>query len=242
VWRSTDYGVDWVDVMSSNSTIWSSGSGGIPYGFIGAISMDPLDHRHLIASSHGACNSPLTKGCYFESHDGATTWGAAVSFPFAWNEGSGVYIVSGSNWIFGTGCCGNQSYVTNNAGTTWSHSTTAGDGLTPSVGPGAPAADGAYYVGSLSGPMRSTDGFTWALPWSIRPQTPATVTSATTLFASGQQSYYSAPLAHLTPVTTLPTPSGVAPYGAAGFLAYDQARHILYSSTWATGAFRMQTP
>ena len=234
VWKSTDYGVDWTDVMGGIN-VWSL----VPYGFIGTISMDPIDHLHLVATSHGQCNS-FPQGCYFETLDGASTWAGPTGLPSQWQEKAGILIATGNTWIYGTGEAGGGSWVTSNAGATWTLAPVDASGNQEN-GTLIQAADGAYYTGSFAGLLRSTDGFSWTLPWSATSTQAVTgiAASTTTLFGSDHESYWSAPLAHITSVSTMPAPPALDGNAFAEFLAYDQTRHLLYSSTWADGVFRI---
>jgi hypothetical protein len=61
------------------------------------------------------------------------------------------------------------------------------------------------------------------------------VTSAA-IYASYQNSFYSAALGNYGTFSNMPAPAANTDFAA--FLAYDESRHILYASCWGGGLFR----
>ena len=105
------------------------------------------------------------------------------------------------------------------------------------------ASDSAYYITSLEGVLRSTDGVGWSRAWGPKNFHDALVTgiavSATTIYASDGTSFFSAPLSDYTNWSAFPGPSALTSDDSAQFLAYDPVHHLLYASCWSGGVFRL---
>ena len=242
LWKSTNGGVDWVQLFPSTSAFAQL----VPYDFIGNVSMDAANPLHLAVASHGVCNAPYTNGCLAESFDGGQTWPNIVGTPAAWGEKGGVQIVDATTWIWGTGDNFDGLYVTTDNGTTWTQAcpSRAGDGdgeLT--ILPLGRASDGAYYVSSVEGVLRSTDGVSWSLAWGQQnaPQVMGIALSPTTIYGAEGQSFYSAPIADYANWSAMPGPTALTSNDYAEFLAYDGAHKLLYASTWS-GVYRFSIP
>ncbi len=239
LYKSTNGGVDWVQLDTAGSPLDNA----MPSLGIGNVAMDPTNPLHLVAGSHETCNSPFTSGCIAETFDGGMTWPNIQQMPASWAEDGGVYVINATTWVWGSAESEDGTWVSTNNGKTWTQAlpALAGDGVGEfSILPLAPAKDGAYYLPSLQGAIRSTDGINWSLIWSPQQMTPQIVgmaVSSTTIYGSQGQTFYSAPLSNYKNWSSMPAP----PYdsnGFAGFLAYSETYHLLYASTWADGVFR----
>jgi hypothetical protein len=244
LWKSTDGGVDWVQLFPSTSKFAQV----VPYNFVANVSMDAANSMHLAVSSHGVCNDPYPLGCIAESFDGGATWPNIVSMPQSWAENGGVQIINATTWIWGGGDSELGLYVTTNNGQTWTQArpNDSGDGNGEfSTQPLERAVDGAYYASSLEGVIRSTDGITWSLAWGQNKsyqtaQVIGIAVSATTIYGSNQENFFSAPISDYTNWSSMAGPAGLSK-GITDFLAYDAAHHLLYASSWAGGLFRLVT-
>ena len=85
LWKSTNGGVDWANVLTDPAIT----SAFYANGFITGVDIDPTDHTHLVIESHGNCASGHL--CAAESSDSGGTWKlidmAAVG---AWSENSSI--------------------------------------------------------------------------------------------------------------------------------------------------------
>jgi hypothetical protein len=242
LWKSTNGGVDWTQLVPPSSMFAK-----LTNNFVANVSMDPSNPQHLAVTSHGVCTAPFPLGCIAETFDGGETWPNIVSMPTTWGENGGVYVINPTTWLWGSGDTGKGTYVTTDNGKTWTQARAggAGDGKGENtMQPLERATDGAYYVPSAEGVLRSTDGVAWSLAWGQKNFQSAAVTgialTPTTIYASQGQAFYSAPLDDFATWAPLQGPAGYAGY--ASFLAYDQAHHVLYVSGWEGGLFRYVTP
>jgi len=104
--------------------------------------------------------------------------------------------------------------------------------------------DGAYYIASLDGVIRSMDGVAWTRAWGQKDSktalVQATTFTETTIFGSDSTNFYSAPLKDFTNWAPLKGPAGNT--DSATYLAYDPSHHLLYASCWGGGVFRYTPP
>jgi hypothetical protein len=242
LWKSSNGGVDWEQLFPTSSAFYEV----LPNWFVGNVSMDPSNPLHLVVASHGTCNAPFTSGCFAETTDGGTTWGNFVQMPADWAEQGGVQVVNATTWVWGTGQAEEGTWVTTDNGKTWKQVLAPNAGDTNgefTMQPLARASDGAYYTSSLEGVVRSTDGVAWSLVWAPKnnatPQTMGIASSPTTIYASRDTRFYSAPIGDYTNWSPMPGPPSFT--GFAGFLGYDPTYHVLYASTWQGGLYRYVT-
>ena len=117
VWKSTNGGVDWVDLFPNQTKF--------QYNFANNISMDAHDPQHLVTMSHGSCDD-FSNGCLTETFDGGKTWPNRVSLPKPWGERGGVDVIDAKTWILGYG--GDGMYITTDNGKNWKQATQRGAG------------------------------------------------------------------------------------------------------------------
>jgi hypothetical protein len=234
LWKSNNGGVDWTQLFPMGST-WAST---VPYDFTNNVSMDPTNHQHLLVMSHGACSAPYPVGCEAESNDGGDHW-TLTPMPTSWGEGGGVQLLNATSWIWGGAEGASGTYLTLDNGRTWKPVAQGGSGDANgefSSRPLAPAPDGALYVSTLQGVLRSADGgMTWT---AIKFGRVVGLTVAGgVLIASDQWSptFYESSLTD--PATWSPFPSPpLAPNQGCSWLDYDAAHHVLYASCFSTAA------
>ncbi len=247
LWKSTDGGVDWVQLVPATSAFGMLMSG--INSFVNNVSLEAANPAHIVAMSHGPCSAPYTNGCIGESFDGGATWSNTVAMPAAWGEKGGVQIIDATTWIWGGGSGTSGLYVTTDNGKSWTSALAGGTGDANgelAILPLARAADGAFYISSLEGVLRSTDGVAWSVAWGPKSFANALdtgiVVTASTIYAADGVSFYSAPLGDYGNWSTMAGPPALTADDSAQFLAYDSAHHLLYASTWGGGVFRIVTP
>jgi hypothetical protein len=239
LWKTTDGGHSWSDILAG--TLYSK----VAYErFVNNVSLDPADHLHLAVSTHGPCAAPYAPSCIAESTDGGNRWKVLVA-PEAWTEGGGLIIVKGGLWVW----CGTRLWVTKDSGATWSGNGLTGDGNCEAeytIRPFVPASNGNYYLGSRYGVLRSPDGAKWQhVPGS---------SGLMVMLAQGSKKIFAADQWHPTLKWAsvendqvwhdMPAPPqiGRGTDGGIPFLAYDDARGILYASLFSGGVARMVVP
>jgi hypothetical protein len=235
LWKSTNGGVDWENVLTDPTVTAAF----YAKGFITGVSIDPTNHLHLVVESHGNCASGAT--CAAESTDGGATWKLVdMSAAGAWSENSSVAILDEKNWIY----CGLFSglYRTSDQGASW-QAVDAGGAL-PSCNYYDPTvwrdAKGRYYVPAIAytGPGLLQSQPNDPTQWSIVPGSPqATVLLPThqNLVLSGRAGFSIASQADPTSWTTLAAPASWTSTSDGVYLAYDRAHHLLYATNWGPG-------
>jgi hypothetical protein len=242
LWKSTNAGVDWQQVLTPNVT-----SAFYAGGQITSISLDPTDPAHIVVESHGNCAAGKT--CAAESTDAGATWTlidmAAVG---DWSEGSGIAIVDRKTWLY----CGVFAglFRTADEGTSWQAMDVGG--ALPSCDYYEPKmwqdAAGRYYLPAIAytGPgilaSNPNDTSSFAL-LAKSPQADLLVASGQSLIASKQadSSYWIASQMVPSAWQAWTGPPAGAPAikgnlgGAASYLTYDKVHHLLYVSTFSTG-------
>jgi hypothetical protein len=244
LWKSTNGGVDWDQVFTPDTEVFKA----VQYNLINSIAMDAHDPRHLIVSMHAHCNPPNTVVCEAESNDAGATW-TLINVPLPgvndWVAGAGAFILDASTWLFGT--YSNGLWLTSDHGKSWSEVTpSGGHGATGGkvlITPFAPAPDGNYYLASMEGVLRSTDGKSWTLIPNSGGREVGFTMGDGKLYAADQfsPSYHTALQTDDMTWSPLTAPMPLTDTEGAPYLAYDSAHHILYSSNWAGGLWRMVT-
>jgi len=248
LWKSTNAGVDWEQVLTPNVTAAFYGGGQIT-----SIHMDPGDHAHLVVESHGNC-AATNKTCAAETADAGVTWKVIdLSAVGDWSEGSGIAIVDRSTWLY----CGVFSglFRTADEGASWTQMDVGGalpdcDYYQPRLwtDPG-----GRTYLAAIAytgpGILKSAPGDTskWTLI-DASPQADLLVATGTQLVVakSVDSTYFVASQSDTstwTPLAGPPTPQPQAGnLTGPHYLTYDPVHHVLYASTFSTGLWQTVIP
>ena len=241
--KSSNGGVDW-------EVIWPPKDGSLAnlvgYNFVAQIVPDPTDARHLLMSFHATCAAPHPEACFVESRDAGGTW-RVVDGQSDWvgGEGQAVYFLDNDHtWLWGSQS--NGLWRTTDAGKSWSAVTD-----TQSQGHAAGqlyrAKNGAYYLPSSNGILRSPDGVAWSIVPKSGDIMMGCTGSGTKLWASRGFPW--------DPSSTLYLPFWSSPEGDGltwtqmdspmlsngGQLAYDAVHKLLYSSNLGEGFWRVVT-
>jgi hypothetical protein len=241
LFKSTNGGVDWEQLFAPGSEYATHAQ----YNFVGAIAIDATNHRHLVATSHGACSAPYGSNgsaCQAETMDAGSTW-TIVPNPdgLGFIELAGAYLLGDDNWIFSTPF--GKTYRTTDHGKSWKVVGPAIEAGESAHHPLLPAPDGTYFLPSDSGVVQSKDQ---GATWTLIPNTPGGygfVMGDGHLYTCPlfNASYRTAALSNLTSWSALPNPPVRAAGWGSAFMDYDEPHHILYSSSYQGGLFRMVT-
>lgn len=230
VFKSTNGGVDWTQILPANIA-----SVFIDNGFVERITIDPTNHLHLLVSPHFTCQNGHTQ-CLLESMDGGATWTILDGAPSA-GEDSGQIMLDSNTWLY-AGTSG--LYRTSNAGMSWTQ--VFPDWIYDSV---YKTVGGTYLAMSAQdGVLQSTD----TIKWTAIPNSPsnarALIGDGTSVFTSSRNvaaPYHPYSFASESNPTNWATyPSPLLPNGG-WLLGYDSSHHILYASTESNGFWRVVT-
>jgi hypothetical protein len=239
LWKSTNGGVDWDQLFPSGGQVDT-----VTSNFFDSISMDPTDHTHLVVGMHGNCTGAYAPTCEAETKDAGMTWRLLKTPNANWEEGAGPWILSANSWLY----AGEDLWLTVDSGNTWKKITptgtwsfSGGEVETHSI-PRGP--DGTYFLTSSQGITRSSDGQTWTLIPNFAKSTVGFATGGGELFASDQWStgYYTASGTSSSAWTTLAPPPSLPSGTGAPFIDYDSSHHVLYSSNFDGGLWRVVRP
>ena len=244
VWESTDNGDTWTLNAAFQTTAFSVGNADVYQ-----MSADPGDFTHLTVSFH----SPWTSGPsgVIQTTNGGSSWAVAGTTRSEWTNNGGYCVFflhspahgigNSSTWLFTTQGAG--MWKTTNSGTTWTQVTTtsmAHGGAQPYY-----ASDGALYIGSEHGILRSTNnGDSWSTTATMPDKwTYSAYGDGTHLFTLPDHggSYLTAPETNgatgwgAYSAQQLPDTYAVGGFSAAFCQAYDPATHILYSALMGNG-------
>jgi hypothetical protein len=263
VWKSTNAGVDWNNVLTPeiSSAFYAGGQ-------ITGISMDPGDHTHLVIESHQGSGCTYDAGadgggigtCLAESTDSGQTW-KLLEIPQPWEENSSVAILSRKTWLWG-GFFGGL-WQTADEGATWREVPVDDAGSSPGL-PNAYAETNYYepYVWQDSTGRRYLPTRSWFLPggvirsepndttrWSAIPGSPQAqflypTSTQLVMSSEGDPHYYIASQSDPTTWKDLPGPdAGLNSQGGLGvFTTYDSSHHILYSACFNSGLWAKYVP
>lgn len=238
--KSTNGGKDWAQILDSNT------AQSAPYGgFIGGVAADPNDPSHMLVSWHDKCAYPHREMCYAETKDGGSTW-VMREGDASWTgtEGTTLNFLDSQRWLFASQS--NGMWISRDQGTTWSPVS----GVSVSHGSGQlyRAPNGSYYMGSTGGVLYSADGTSWKVLPGSGNLIMGVIGDGTSVWAA-QAFPYSAgtrPLpfqpfekATLSSSPTFSTFTSPALTSGASVLAYDPDHHLLYSSNYWEGTYRV---
>ena len=239
LWKTTDGGRSWTDVLAG-----SEYEAHADYRFVNNVSLDPLDHLHVVVSTHGGCSAPYAPSCIAETTDGGSSW-RVLTAPEGWFEGGGLVVVKGGLWVW----CGSTMMVTTNAGKSWSQDALSGGGSCEAeytIRSFEPSANGKYYLGSRDGVLRSTDGVKWERVPGTSGNMVMIAQGSKQVFAANQwqPSIRLASLDDDQAWSDLAVPPQInqGSDGGIPFLAYDDSHGILYASMFSGGVARMVVP
>jgi hypothetical protein len=237
LWKSTNGGVDWDNVLPSNMSF---------PGFVERVSIDPTNHLHVVTCFHENCTGSANPVCFAETKDGGMTWNV-VNFPTAlanmWAEGSSVLLIDSTHWIFEAW----DIYFSPDEGTTWTKVTPGAAGDIQNQYFRTP--DGTYYLTAANGIISSPDGQHWTQIANGPGGTDTIVGDGANLFAvvgfqppSTATYVYTAPYSNTSSWSSLSTPGFPASANSgANDAAYDYDHHILYTAAQAEGLWRTVT-
>jgi hypothetical protein len=243
MFKSTNGGVDWDQVFPPGSEVAKV----VEYNLINSIGMDAHDPAHLVVSMHAVCAAPYGAVCEAETADAGATWKiTTVPVPGnGWVAGAGAFILDASTWLFGTYSLGLR--LTTDHGATWSDVTPEGASGSTSgktiILPFSPSANGNYYLAAMEGILQSTDGKAWSLIPSSGGRSVGFAMGDGHLYSADQwtATYHTAVEGSSAAWSTLPSPMPIPADQGAPYLAYDTPHHVLYSSNWAGGLWRLVT-
>jgi len=235
--KSTNYGVDWVPLYGTGSVVVKGVELG---GWANDVRLEPNDPQHLLINFHANCTAPYNGGCIGESKDGGATW-TLINGPLdAWSEGSSVYFLTATTWLFGAH---GGLFHTPDRGATWKQVAQSAN-----IGGLVHAPSGKYYLGSDQGVLQSQDGQSW----NVIPKSPPTIEllgNGKTLYAGDFLSItgptpnviWSAPEDNPTTWTRIATPT-MPTLGGPWDFGYDADHHVLYSANKSAGLWRTVVP
>jgi hypothetical protein len=253
LWKSTNGGVDWKQLLPAGGTVATaapSGPSNPPMAAIGSVSMDPKDHLHLVLGMHGNCTGQYAPACGAETTDGGETWSLfRTTFLSGWAEQTGPYVIDSTTWIYTALFDG--MWLTTDRGATWKNVSPPGVGGATggeyTHRPIIQGSDGTYYLPSYNkgGLMSSVDGRSWTLlPGSPNGSYELGLAVGGGHVFMGDRNgltYNMASDVNPTAWKALSKSPAAANQGAV-FMEYDDAHHVLYSSNFEGGLWRMVTP
>jgi hypothetical protein len=261
LWKSTNGGVDWVQLLPAGDTIAHvvpAGPSNPPIAAIASIQLDPTNHQHLIAGVHSVCADPYGPICDVESTDGGKSW-KVVRVPVAgatgWQEQTGPYLLNATTWIHAT--LGDGIWLTTDDGTSWRDVAPGGvkgaTGGEYTMHPFVPTASGYYYLPSASpsGLLRSSG---MGQPWTAIANAPAGNYNVAFAASGGRLfigdgyggTLYVAQESDPTKWSKVPLPPVQDTGWGVWYLDYDATNHVLYAliqKPWSwSGLWRIVMP
>jgi hypothetical protein len=239
VWKSTDGGVDWQEMLPGTSTVAQRTSQDVH-----TIATDPYRSGHILVTFHSGWNATGGLGGVLESFDGGAHW--IIHEPRrSWGAGHSIsFLNNSSTWLLGTQTDG--LWRTADGGHTWTHVSPLGR----ADGPWGlyHAANGIWYAGGQYRLLRSADdGRSWT---AVGPG--AGIGAYYTVIGDGRYVYAQPAVSFVNPNPThyfyAPERGGTtwAQYNGQTFsdgpfsMAYDPVNHVVYSSNWNAGVWKLQ--
>ncbi len=240
LFKSTNGGIDWVQILSKE-VVAAAPHGG----FVGHIEMDPSDHLHLLVSWHSVCAAPYTQACFAETKDGGKTWVMRNLDP-AWvgGEGTTLLFLDSATWLFLSQSNGMWRSV--DQGTHWT--LVPGVNISHAAGQLYRTKAGAFFLGSANGILHSVDGATWTAVPNSGTLIAGMTGDGTSIWASSSYPHGAArappafePYLLATESQPMKWTKLASPLMTTGgaVLSYDEDHHVLYSSNFWVGAFRV---
>ena len=245
--KSLNGGVDWDAIWPPQDPAQADLGKVVQYNFANVFAMDPSDHLHLLLTFHAECSAPYNQTCIGETTDGGATW-RLINGEKSWvgTEGQVVYFLDNAKtWLWASSS--NGFWRTEDAGATWKH-------ITPEIKEAHPqgsqiyrAKNGTFYLAASDGVFRSADGKDWTMIDGTGPLAGGLVSDGKTMYMSNNyyfdygkdlQTYFTAPEDTGAPWTKLPSPGLVN----GGSLGFDAGHHLLFSSNFKAGFFRVVVP
>lgn len=236
VFKTTNGGVDWDQVLSKEAT-----AAMVQGGFVERIDMDPTNHLHVLVSPHFSCEGSHAPSCLVETKDGGVTWQILDGAP-PFLEASGHLMLDSKVWLVAETFGG--LWRTADAGASWTRATDAESYAFPSI---YHAPDGSYYMPAAFSVIRSPDGEKWS---NIDGSPGAfTITGSKTHIYVGagycvvkgdpDKRFHMASVDAPDTWTLIDSPP--TPF-SAGYLLYDEDHHFLYASSCLGGFTRASMP
>lgn len=249
LFKSVNGGVDWKQLAPPGSTIAEAVDGNI----VNSIAMEAANPKHLVIAMHAQCKPPYGPICEAESTDGGETW-TVTTVPTAlkggYAAGAGAFIINETTWLFGAYTDG--LWLTKDRGKTFTNVTPKGTGGSTAgktlVLPFTPnPADGKFYLPSMDGIIQSTgpDGESWTLlPNSGGRSVGFVIGGDGKMYSADQWStgYHVASQQDPSKWDVIPPPKDLPEGQGAPYLALDATHHVLYSSNFAAGLWRVVVP
>jgi hypothetical protein len=242
LFKSLNGGVDWDPVWPPPSQPELAKA--FTYNFANVVAIDPSDHQHILLTFHESCLSPHPATCIAETLDAGSTW-RLIDGQAGWNgnEGQVIFFLESSKaWLWGSSS--NGFWRTSDSGASWQ----AIPGMTTSHRQGSGlvrTTAGAFFVAGADGIWGSPDGVasTWKLAPNTGPIVGGLVTDGSTMFSCTCYSanfcdaarYLRSAESDGLKWTQIPSPK----FNDGGTLAYDKGHHLLFSSNFQVGLWRV---
>jgi hypothetical protein len=242
VWKSTNGGVDWTQLIppdTDNGMI-------VQYNFYDSIGADPNDHLHLVVGTHANCTGAYAPICAAETKDGGQTWHYVTVPGTGWIEGGGVFVVDEASWLV---VGGDGIYLTTDNGATFGanlapQGTYLYSGGEVETHPMLRGADGSYFLASGQGVVQSKDtGRSWSLLAGQGPIVVGMTIANGRLYAQDGTSSAGLRSARLDALDMWDmAPSPPLSSGSCEWLDFDPTHNVLYASCFDGGVWREVLP